>query len=221
MGAVMDHDKRGAVGRIIPAKDLPHWKSGLDLLQHARIESEFVLGNARAAAAEASAEGHREGYAAGLAQAKAACGALLVSLEAQQALGWRRLQPTMRHALALCFSRLVGSAGMPDFLQGRLQAILDEARPRGLVRVRVHGGSAERVRQAVQLCEADYPDVELFRVVADDHLSPDDLVIETQTGVVDGRLESQLAAIGRGMDLALAALQPASDVQAEKAEDSR
>ena len=193
-------------GRVVPASDLADWKSGKDMLRHARMESQGILSAARVAAERASAEGYRDGYAAGLEQAKASCSAMLVALEAQRALGWRRLQPAIVRTLGACFARLVGSVVMPEFLQGRLRTILEEARPKGLVRIRTHGASVELVRQALQAAEGAFPDVDLFRVVADSKLSPDDLVIETRSGVVDGRLESQIAAIGRGLGEAMSSM---------------
>jgi len=193
-------------GRVIPAVDLADWQSGKNLLRRAQLESHGILGAARVAADQASAEGYRDGYAAGLAEAKATCGALLVALEAQRALGWRQLQPAIGRTLGVCFSRLVGSAAMPEFMQGRLRTILEDARPKGLVRVRTHGSSVELVRQALQAAEVAFPDVDLFRVVADANLAADDLVIETRAGVVDGRLESQIGAIGRGLGEAMASM---------------
>ncbi|GEM_PF-6565896 len=193
-----------ALARIIPAADLAAWKSGKDLLRSALLETQHTLSAARVAAEQASAEGYREGYAKGLAQAKASCASTLVALEAQRALGWRRLQPAIGRSLAACFARLVGSVSMPEHLHGRLKTILEDARPKGTVCVRAHSSSIDAVRQAVQAVEMQFPGIELFRVVADDTLGADDLVVETRAGIVDGRLDSQVAAIARGLGDAVA-----------------
>jgi flagellar biosynthesis/type III secretory pathway protein FliH len=193
------------LSRVMPASELPAWQSERALLQHAQAQARRLLDEARGAAEQARAEAHRKRHAAGLAEAKASCASQLVALKGQQALGWQRGQPSIAQAVGACFARLVGAAAMPDHLSGRLQALLGKARPRGKVRIRVPGSCADRVRELVAGLRGGHPEVELFRIVADNALAPDDLVIETRAGVVDGRLEAQVAAIRRGLAEALGA----------------
>jgi flagellar biosynthesis/type III secretory pathway protein FliH len=171
----------------------------------ARAQAERILAEARAAArqieqaAAESAEGVREGAReAARAEAVSASAEMLVWAAAER----DRLLATVeaevvRLALAVAARVLCREAEHGEVATDMARRALAEARERTVVALRIHPADLERVRGDEAALSALVPRSSGIAWVADPAVGRGGAVVETETGSIDARLESQLAVVRR------------------------
>ena len=190
--------KRARAAAVIPRAVHEGRARAAALLAEAEREAERVIGRAREARdaiqAEAEQGGRGEGLAAAAAELARVAGVRRARLEA--------LEPELaRTALEVARAILgdVVSAG-PDAALALARRALEGARARREVVLRVSPRDAPALRaqggalgSLLQRCPA-------LAVREDAALAPGDVVVETEGGRIDARIETQLAALARAMD---------------------
>ena len=170
-----------------------------DMVSRAEERARAVLAEAEAAreriAAEARAEGLREGEAkaaAALAAAASARDRLLADVEGEVV------------ALALAVARRVlgRELAAPGAVAALASAALAEARSRREVVLRVSPSDAGALRAAEGALGAVLARAPLA-LREDPALAPGDVVVETEAGRIDARIEAQLGALARALAEAL------------------
>jgi flagellar biosynthesis/type III secretory pathway protein FliH len=165
------------------------------LLAEARGEALELTETARAAAAalreSAREEGRRDGAAAAaetLTWAAAERDRLLATVEPE----------VVRLALAVAARVLRREAEHGRGIAGEMAArALAEARERVCVAVRIHPADLEEVREREAALVAAVPRASGIAWVADPAVGRGGAVVQTETGSIDARLDSQLEAVGR------------------------
>ncbi|MES2934007.1 MAG: FliH/SctL family protein [Pseudomonadota bacterium] len=158
------------------------------------------------AAAQLHAETLRQAAtAAGNAAGRNAYASQLASLALEHNRCWQKIESSIGVTVLSCVRRLLGEMGTNDALLTRVRAILQQLRPKQVITLRVSAAALPELRAALEQLEREFGAIDAFQIALDPHLSDSDCVIETLHGVVDARLESQLAAIRVGVEQALAA----------------
>jgi len=196
-------ERRGLPPRRLRA-DL--WRAGLTaerVLEEAHLEAgrirALALDELEAWRAEAAAAGREEGLREGRARAAA----LVLETE-------RRRDEALRQAdglvidLAVALARRITLEALraePGAVAAAVEEALRTARGRRRAVVRLHPAGAAALRaQAGRLAEAAA--LASVEVVADPSLEPADVLVESECGLVDGRLEVRLAALRRAVEAA-------------------
>lgn len=178
------------------------WRAGLTaerLLAEAEAEAAFI----RRLAREELACWRAEAEAVGLAAGRARAAALVLETE-------RRRDEALREAsglvleLAVALARRLALEALqaePGAVGGAVEEALRAARGRRRAVVRLHPRGAAALRAEVgRLAEAAA--LAAVELVADPSLAPGDVLVESECGLVDGRLEVRLSALRRAVEAA-------------------
>lgn len=175
--------------RRISAAEWMGAEAALSLIASAEVEAEQV----RRSAVEVRAAAREEGRAEGRLEAAAELTARLAALAEAQA-RWRARSEVEALDLAVEMARrIIGRELQSDAAAVRDGAVaaLRAAGRRRALRLRLHpDGVASLREQAASLAEATAGAA--LELVADPALAPGDVVVETEAGLVDGRIDSRL-----------------------------
>ncbi len=173
------------------------------LLAEAERRAAALIADAEARAADADARAaalRAESMSAGLEAGRAEAGALLIAAAAARDRILAEAEEALpRLALAVAEKVIRRTlASERDAVCELAAAALAEARGRRVVRLRLHPGdlpaaAAQRSRLAAL---AGGPGLELLE---DPTLAPGDAVVETEAGLADARVETQLGALRRAL----------------------
>ncbi len=168
-----------------------------------------LLVDARREAEAIKAAAKEEGYAAGLEHAQAelnefragmgeAVSAVLGAIEGQCSHIFDQWREDLLGLVRLCVQRV---SGLELSFERRaiLEALLVEAvavleKRRELV-IRVNAEDEPMLTDIVGLAKERFPDVQIWRVKADAAISPGGMLVESESSLADGRVESRVAAV--------------------------
>jgi type III secretion protein L len=163
--------------------------------------------DARALRAEAEADRERlraEAVTAGRAEGLASAAAALASAARERD---RRLAGVERELVALAVDvarRILGRelAADPDAVVGVAREALAAARGRRELTLRVNPSDAGALRGAQAVLAGAIAPAAAFAIREDPTVPPGGALVETEAGLVDARLETQLAALLRALEAA-------------------
>lgn len=143
--------------------------------------------------AEAAASGHQEG----LARASAAIA--LGALERQRLLASAKKE-LLRLAVAVAEKILRREVARDDEVAVEMAArALAEARQRREVTLRIHPADAEAVRRSHERLLSALSRTRVLELREDPAVAPGGALVETEAGIIDARLETQLGAIAAAL----------------------
>jgi type III secretion protein L len=87
---------------------------------------------------------------------------------------------------------IAGDLGADRMLQGIAVKALRKAGRAHFARLRVHPDRVESVQNIVLSIKKDFEGLEWIEVVADTSLQPEDCLLQTQAGILDFSLDTQL-----------------------------
>lgn len=177
--------------KVIKAAEYALFSSVAAVLDQARENAARIAREAEAAFHEQKARGYRDGLEkARQAMAEATLANTLAIDEYQ-----RNLQEqTIGLVMAVVRKVLLG-IDPQDLVAAQVKKALESMKTRRQVLVRIHPAKAESLnRKLADIMEA-YPGIKLLEIKPDNTLAPDSMVLESETGIVDATLETQLAAI--------------------------
>lgn len=143
----------------------------------------------------------RRGYEAG--RRAALC--TLVAQPAAASFALRCLEDRLADVVLKAVAGILGEMPADLMLPGRLRRCLDASGAQQVLTVRVSADDYEAAEHSVRTLEQKL-NLPIFTVLADAGLPPHSLVVETEHGVIDGGLRSQLRTLERGMKAAIETL---------------
>jgi type III secretion protein L len=188
---------RGTSGAVIPAEVHDAHREAERLKAEARAEAARIVAGA-AAAREAA---RREGQAAGREEGLAEVTGLLVRARATAAAARAEAAADLRTLAVRIAEKVVGRAlaAGPELAADYCAAALAAARHQREITLRVHPddlAAVEAARPQLRALLARAPDL---AVRADASVARGGCLVETEAGVIDARLETQLDAIERAL----------------------
>lgn len=99
-------------------------------------------------------------------------------------------------ALRKCIAEIDVKDLVTQIVRKAMQAVVRNQRQ---LTIKVNSSMVSVVKERIQAILADFPSVAYADVVADDHLSVDGCVVETESGIVEASIEGQLAAIEKSI----------------------
>lgn len=168
------------------------------IVEQARSEARAIIEEAQAHAQRSVAEAVERASIAAREQVVAQLAASLVRAE-------RALAVTERDviALALEVARTVlgrEAESSPSFIEAVARRSLQRVRRARAVVLRVHRDDLSLARERVREWLAPGAEPSVLDVLEDDSVERGGVVVECDLGRIDGRIESQLAAIGRALE---------------------
>jgi flagellar biosynthesis/type III secretory pathway protein FliH len=188
-----------AAGRRVEAVVYDADQRVREMVARAEERARAVAAEAEAARARIVAEAHAEGLRAGEARAAAALVAAAAARDRLLAGAERELAEL---AVAVARRVLGRELAAPGAVASLAAAALSEARSRREVVLRVSRADAGELRAAEGALGAVLERAPLA-VREDPALAPGDVVVETEAGRIDARIEAQLGALARALAEAL------------------
>lgn len=193
----LDPDKvaLAAGRRVIPAEDYGQAVSGAELLADAKARSDAVLAEAQE---EAEAE-RRRGYEEGLAAGQAEIAERMLVLVGQSVDYLGTAERDLARLVMLCLRRILGERAEEDVVIAAARNALAHVRGESRVTLAVRPDVVEAVRGRVGEVLSGSGDIGTIEVAADPGLRQGGCRLETEIGVVDASIETQLEALERAM----------------------
>jgi type III secretion protein L len=186
------------------------------------IDARTVIAQARAYAAtlRANADAHistaREtGFAEGRERGQAEVAARMVETTAAMQAAFVQLEARIVHTVLHAVRQILRELDESTVMERLVRRVLAETRAQKQVRLRVSAAQFELVNASLATILADFPDVEFIDVLKDPRAAPGTCVLESEFGVIDGSVETQLAAVRRGLIDAFVGKRVAATVPSE------
>ena len=188
-------------GRLVKAEEVAAAQSAAEALAAAEAEAaEAEAARIREEAKAAFEEEKRRGYEEGLEQGRMEIAEkkleMLDSSVAYMESVEGRMADIVMKALHKCVEEIGDKELVVQVVRKVMSAVI---RTQKQVTLKVAQGMGPVVKERLSQILADYPTVEHIDVVEDERLKGPACMIETEAGVADGSVDSQLAAIERSI----------------------
>lgn len=168
-------------------------------LAAARAQADQIVGQAQAAF---EAE-KRRGYEEGLEQARLEAAERLIENVARQVDFFERMEGRMVDLVMDAVRAVIHGYDERDRVLVTVRNVLAVARSQKQVTVRVAPAEVTVVRDRIEDLKSEFPGIEVIEVVPDHRLEGDACVLETEIGVVEASLETQLTALRQAFERVL------------------
>ncbi|MBR4603718.1 MAG: HrpE/YscL family type III secretion apparatus protein [Kiritimatiellae bacterium] len=182
--------------RLVKATDLASVRTAAEVLAAAEAEAARI----REEAVVAAEDERRRGYEKGLAEAKMEMamqkldqvGSSVAFMESVE----NKMAEVVMKALRKCVAEIGDKELVVQVVRKLMAAVVRTQRH---VTLKVSAEHLQDVKERVAELRSSYPTVETFDVVEDPRLQGTAAVLETEAGVADASIETQLAAIERSL----------------------
>jgi type III secretion protein L len=179
---------------VMPASDVAAWMQAGEMLEHARQESDRI----HAEAIEAFEAERRKGFEQGIAEAKQEMAERMVesSMKTVEYLG--SIEERMVVLVMQAVRRIIAEYDASDRVLAVVKSGLSVMRNQKQLTLRLPPDRIDVVRhRATELLE-QFPGVGVIDFAPDSRLKGDSAILESEIGVVESNIESQLSALEAG-----------------------
>lgn len=176
---------------VIPAADYAAVVEARQLLALAEQEAAMIR-------EEAQAEFERQraaGYHQGLEQAKAEMAEQMVTHMSQSAAYFSKVEGVLIDLVTQCTKQVIGEFESRDLVERIVRKSLEVTRNEGNVTVRVAPAQSDWLKGRCEAILQSFPRIQFLEILPDPRITQGNAVVETEIGVVDATLETQLKAI--------------------------
>lgn len=182
--------------RLVKATDMAVAKSAAEIISTAEEDAAKIREDAKTAYEEEK----KRGYADGLQEGKLEISMRLLdmldqSVEFMESVE-RKMADVVMKALKSCVEEIGDEEMVVNIVRKTMKAVIRTQRH---VTLKVAPEMVPVVKERVAALRIDFPTVESFDVVEDVRLSGPACILETEAGVADASVETQLAAIERSL----------------------
>lgn len=191
-------------------------KSQLHLEEHSKVlragdyivalEAEQILEAAKTEAEAIRAEATKEyeakqeqGYQEGLEKGKAEIAERMVEQMSRSAAYFSKFERVLIDLVLRASKKILGEFDQHELVERVVQRVLEATRNEGHVTVRVAPSQSEYLKSKVGTIMEKFPKIEFLEIVPDDRIPEGGCILETEVGVVDASLETQLKALENAM----------------------
>jgi type III secretion protein L len=173
-------------------------------------EAEDILAAARAKAAEMTAAAEKvyeaekqRGHAEGLSRARAEMAAEMAAAALRTERHFRSLEAETVSLVMAVVRKVLHAIEPEDLVVAQVSKALEAFKGCPRVTLKVHPRVVDDLYARLVEITAQRPDIDLIDVKPAPDLSPDQLILQSATGILDASLETQLDAIEQGFRQAL------------------
>ena len=182
--------------RVVKAADVATVRSAADIVAAAEAQAAQIREDAKAAYEEERKKGYDKGIADGKTEIAMQKLDLVDSSVAFMENVEEKMSEIVMKALKSCVAEIGDREMVIQIVRKTMAAVIRTQRQ---VTLKVAPELVETVRARVSELTATFPTIETFDVVEDPRLKGSSCVLETEAGVADASVESQLAAIERSL----------------------
>ena len=182
--------------RVVKAADVATIRSAAEIVAAAEAQAAQIREDAKAAYEEERRKGYDKGIADGKTEIAMQKLDLVDSSVAFMENVEEKMSGIVMKALKSCVTEIGDREMVIQIVRKTMAAVIRTQRQ---VTLKVAPELVETVRARVSELTATFPTIETFDVVEDPRLKGSSCVLETEAGVADASVESQLAAIERSL----------------------
>ena len=182
--------------RVVKAADVATVRSAAEIVAAAETQAAQIREDAKAAYEEERKKGYDKGIADGKTEIAMQKLDLVDSSVAFMENVEEKMSEIVMKALKSCVAEIGDREMVIQIVRKTMAAVIRTQRQ---VTLKVAPELVETVRSRVSELTATFPTIETFDVVEDPRLKGSSCVLETEAGVADASVESQLAAIERSL----------------------
>ena len=182
--------------RVVKAADVATVRSAAEIVAAAEAQAAQIREDAKAAYEEERKKGYDKGIADGKTEIAMQKLDLVDSSVAFMENVEEKMSDIVMKALKSCVIEIGDREMVIQIVRKTMAAVIRTQRQ---VTLKVAPELVETVRSRVSELTATFPTIETFDVVEDPRLKGSSCVLETEAGVADASVESQLAAIERSL----------------------
>ena len=182
--------------RVVKAADVATIRSSAEIVAAAEAQAAQIREDAKAAYEEERKKGYDKGIADGKTEIAMQKLDLVDSSVAFMENVEEKMSEIVMKALKSCVAEIGDREMVIQIVRKTMAAVIRTQRQ---VTLKVAPELVETVRARVSELTATFPTIETFDVVEDPRLKGSSCVLETEAGVADASVESQLAAIERSL----------------------
>ncbi len=182
--------------RVVKATDVATVRTAADIVAAAEARAAQILEDAKAAYEAERQKGYDKGIADGKTEIAMQKLDLVDSSVAFMENVEEKMSDIVMKALKSCVAEIGDREMVVQIVRKTMAAVIRTQRQ---VTLKVAPELVETVRARVSELTASFPTIETFDVVEDPRLKGPACVLETEAGVADASVESQLAAIERSL----------------------
>ncbi len=179
---------------VIPAADAAAWLNAAQLLEEAKREAAQLLGSARQ---QLDAERAR-GYQQGLEEARLELTERMIETASRTVELFASIEQRMVELVMDAVRRLMSEFSDSDRVMAVVRSALAVLRNQRQLTLRIAPEHVEHVKARASELLEQFPGVGILDIVADPRLKHDATILESEIGVVEASIESQLQAIEQG-----------------------
>lgn len=184
-----------AQGPIVKATDFAAVIEAREVIAHAQEEAARIREEAQREYEQQKERGYREG----LEQGKAEIAERVVAAMGQSTLYFSKLEDALVDVVVKSTRRVIGEFGERDRVERIVRQALELLRTQSQVRIKVSPAQRDWLNSRVQDLLASFPRIQFLEVHSDPRLPPDGCILETELGVIDATVETQLRAIEKAL----------------------
>jgi len=179
---------------VIPASEAVVWLDAVQLLEDARKEAAQLLGSAQQ---QLEAERQR-GYQQGLEEARLELTERMIETASRTVELFASIEQRMVTLVMDAVRRLMSDFSDSERVMAVVRSALSVLRNQRQLTLRIAPDHVEHVRARASELLEQFPGVGILDIVPDPRLKHDATILESEIGVVEASIESQLQAIEQG-----------------------
>jgi len=179
---------------VIPASEAAVWLDAVQLLEDARKEAAQLLGSAHQ---QLEAERQR-GYQQGLEEARLELTERMIETASRTVELFASIEQRMVTLVMDAVRRLMSDFSDSERVMAVVRSALSVLRNQRQLTLRIAPEHVEHVRARASELLEQFPGVGILDIVPDPRLKHDATILESEIGVVEASIESQLQAIEQG-----------------------
>lgn len=181
--------------RILKREEHAFLLEGQRIVEAARHEADLI----RQEAQQEYERKRQEGFQKGQEEGKAEISERIVETLGQSAAYFSKVEDAMVDMVVRSIRNVLGEMNQREIVERVVHRALESTRNESHVTVRVSPSQAEWLKTRVNSILQSFPKVQFLNIQPDNRLPEDGCVLETEIGVVDATLETQLKAIEKAL----------------------
>lgn len=181
--------------RILKRDEHSFILEGQRILEAARHEAALIRQQAETDAEKKCAEGFLKGQEEG----KAKIAEHIVECMGQSAVYFSKVEDVMVDLVMRAVRQVIGEMDQRDVVERLVRRALESTRNESQITIRVSPGQADWIKSRISAIMQTFPKIQFLDVQPDQRLTENGCILETEIGIVDATLETQLKAIEKAL----------------------
>ncbi len=182
-------------GRVLKKQEHSFLLEGQRIIDAAKHEAELI----RQEAAQEFEKRRQEGFEKGQEEGKAEIAERIVECMSQSAAYFSKVEDVMVDLVMRALRTVFSEMNQRDLVERVVHRALESTRNENHVTVRVSPNQADWLKTRISAILQTFPKIQFLDVQPDSRLPEDGCILETEIGVVDATLETQLKAIEKAL----------------------